>query len=90
MIKVKGLSFMNNEKSEDNIALQNSKVMTALKFKLFENNNYGFKALVQRAYASIMNNSPEDFEQKVDEDIKYFIYVTKDSFWKVRFILLKA
>jgi hypothetical protein len=91
MIKVKGLRFMDNEKSADNLACKNAKVMTAVMFKLLEKiYNYGFTALVQRAYTSIMNNSSEDFERKVNEEYRYFIYVTKDPFWKAQFILLKA
>jgi four helix bundle protein len=82
---------MRIDKFEDIIAWQKSKQLTKLIYSKFaESKDYSFKDQIQRASVSIMNNIAEGFERKSNNELKYFLYISKGSCGEVRSMLVLA
>lgn len=76
---------------EDVIDWQKTKELSVKIYTLFfESKVFGFKDLIQRASASVMNNIAEGFERKSNKEFNQFLYIAKGSYGKVGSMLYLA
>ncbi len=67
---------------------QKSKDLAIYIYKIFNyNKDFWFKNQIQRAWVSISNNIAEWYERKSNNELKYFLYISKWSCWEVRSML---
>lgn len=79
------------EKFEDVISWNKSQELAVITYWLFLNiKDYSFKDQIQRASISISNNIAEWFERKSNNELIYFLYVSKWSCWEYRSMLYLA
>ena len=73
---------------EEILAWQKAKVLVVDIYSYFRNSNdYGFKAQIQRASISIMNNIAEGYERRSNNEFRNFLYIAKGSCGEVRSML---
>lgn len=76
---------------EDVIAWQKTKELSVKIYTLFfESKVFGFKDLIQRASASVMNNIAEGFERNNNREFYHFLRIAKASCAEVRSIVYLA
>lgn len=79
------------EKFEDIISWQKSQELAINTYSTFRDlKDYWFKDQIQRACVSISNNIAEWFERKTNNELIYFLYVSKGSCWEYRSMLYLA
>ena len=83
--------MVNINRFEDLIVWQKSIDLWVEIYKIFSKIlDYDFKNQIQRAVVSISNNIAEWFERKSNQELKYFLYISKWSCWEVRSMLYLA
>jgi four helix bundle protein len=82
---------MKIERFEDILAWQKAKKLTKEIYTIFSDcRDFAFKEQLQRASVSVMNNIAEGFERKSNNELKYFLYISKGSCGEVRSMLILA